>query len=192
MLIKIAEVLPYLTQENYPGLTAADFYFIKGLIKEVEGMISSFVGYDINKHEVVEITSGNGTNEISPKEYLTNLKQVFIDPTRQFTSDTLIDLTNFYFDTKTKFLIYLNGNFPSIPYSIKLVYDAGWDSSDVPADLKSVILNLTAKYFDKVRNKTQDVVTHAGLGSSVVFSEAGTLITKKYREVLEKYVITGL
>ena len=191
MIVKVSDVLPYISGEANLAFSTKDLQLVKELIHEIVGFISSYVGYDINEHTVEEITSGNGTDTVLLNEYIVNVQHLYIDPVRNFDSSTEISSDEFYVDPFVNGIKLRNSKFPNIPNSVKVVYTSGWTDSSIPRDLKSVICSTTANLFDKIRKKLTDVTSHAGLGSSVTYP-VEKIFTYQHYTVLAKYKIPSI
>ncbi len=191
MIVKVSDVLPYISGESNLAFSTKDLQLLKELLYEITGFVSSYVGYDITEHRVEEITSGNGTDTVLLNEYIVSVQHLYVNPSKKFDSSTEIPPEKYYVDQYINGIKLIDDKFPNVPDSVKAVYTAGWNNTNIPRDLKSVICSTTANLFDKIRKKLTDVTSHAGLGSSVTYP-IEKIFTYQHYTVLAKYKIPSI
>jgi len=192
MIISITDILPYLSGENYPSLSARDLQLIKSLIKEVSGIIENYINSPLEEKTIVEYQSGYGTYEVYTNHIIKSISEIRVDPALVFSDDTILESSSYIVDYNINTIIRIDGlKFPNKDRSIKITYLSGWTKDDLPIDIKFVLCDVTAKLFDSLRKKSTDLSTQAGLGTSITYKKERVLL-EHHKMILDSYKIPAI
>jgi hypothetical protein len=134
---------------------------IEGFIDEVSGMCNAHTGRKLKARELTEYYDGDGSTLLMVDEYPINSgttgTDIYVDTTWEYSTDTKINSTSMLiYDDKGK--IVLKGNsFTKGVRSVKITYNAGYTTSEMPNDLKNTVLKLVKYNFTKWRYDVEDV-----------------------------------
>jgi len=178
----------YQLTEDPAKIGTDDQNLIESLISSVCSMIETYCNRKFVKANYVEYPETYGGNMIFLKHIpIVQINNLWIDTSREFDSSTLIDSDDYFVNLEKGIVIYESGNFPSKPYCVKVDYEAGWESENVPKDLKQVAIEMVLVKYDRIKKKELDVVSRNVQGGSVIFRENDLL--PQHKLVLTRYAL---
>jgi hypothetical protein len=140
-LVTKEDVKTYL---NYDGDTNDSV--IDSLIARYEADFKHFIGgvdFDATSTYTTytEYFDGDGTNSLLLKRPIRSITSIHIDTDRNYGADTLVASTDYVYYSESgivrlDYKVFSVGN-----QSVKVVYAAGYKTTDAPADFKQIIIN---------------------------------------------------
>lgn len=135
---------------------------IKSFINRALGILERYIGRQIKSREYTEYYDGDGTDQLLVNHWpIISVASLHDDPDRAFTSETLIDSTDYNIYANEGMIRLFNdeGVFVTGEQNIKLVYTAGY--ATIPDDLELAATILVAHFYNKSAGEGH---TSLGLG----------------------------
>ncbi len=107
------------------------------------------------------------------------------DSDREFGAGTLIDADDYYFSKEDGYVSYESGAWGSEPKSIKVVYNAGYEQADVPADLLLAFRDQVKERFRLWKTNDDGKASVTRESASVTFVDS--VMLPKVETVLKHY-----
>ncbi len=157
------------------------------LIDWITERAKGIIGRDLEKKERTELLDGaGGTVIILPVIPVEEVKSISLDAQRNFQAS--IEPEEFTVNKETGVIELHNHVSPVGSKTIKVVYTAGWEQDDVPADLKMAAIeaiswNLSRLHDRQFGIKSQTTPDGVNLGYEMVLPLGAQKIFESYRDV---------
>jgi len=183
------KVKPYLTYDNATSFSTDEQDFINRLCDAVCKFIENYCGRVIERKQVTEYIDGNVGNTFMLSNFPISNFELYYDPARKFEPDTkLIENKDYFVDLSTGF-VHLSFIPTEAPKVLKAIYEAGWETNEIPSDLIDAACQFVVYKYDKIRKNEYDLLTKAGQGASVTFIGPKEDIPPNIKSVLDLYKI---
>jgi hypothetical protein len=159
------------------------------LIDWVSERAESIIGRELMSEERTEYLDGSWSSSIIlPVIPVTSVSGVYLDSDHEFGSDTEVESSDYYLNTKTGIIYLYDDLTPKGVATVKVVFTGGYTTDNLPADLKMACLEAISWNFSRMRDKQYGVkneTTPDGItrGYEMVLPMAAQRVFDAYREV---------
>lgn len=140
---------------------------LKSFINRSLAILEKYIGRQIKERSYTEYQDGDGSNKVLVDQYpILVVTSLHDDPTRQFTSESEIDSTDYavFNDHGRINLVSDGGNFAASEQNIKIVYTAGYAA--IPDDLELAATMHVAYMYNKSGHEGHSSISLGGLAKS--------------------------
>lgn len=181
MWLNTDAVKQYLVSSDI-SIDSYDLNFLNTLCSATEKFIENYCNRPIEPVSIIEFFDG-GKSEYQLKYFPVINLSLYVDPNCEFDEESKVS-SNDYFYTSDGLIVFkytvCNGK-----KIVKAVYTAGWTS--VPQDLIHAGCMLVVYFYDKVRDKTIDVIGRTGQGYSLTLITRDHDIPPTVKSILDNY-----
>jgi hypothetical protein len=119
--------------------------FLTNILNGAYHIAKNYIGHDLIADDYTEYHDGDGEDTILLKVYPVNtIASIYDDTSREFGSDSLIDVDDYFFDAQTGLVTLFQGSasFKAGKGNIKVTYNAGYTT--IPYDAQRGLIMLAA------------------------------------------------
>lgn len=174
--------------KTYLGISgSSEDALIDQLLAGTDAWIKRYLGRDIEAANYIEQVDGSGAPIQILKQYpIISVTSVYDDTARAFGSDTLlVENTDFLVYKEEGYLEIIDGgDFVEGQKNVKVSYRAGYETADIPKDLKQAEIELVANEY---RRKETEGVKAMTVGAFSVSYDSTETMPSEIKAVLDSY-----